>query len=211
MYKLRFKWAYSKSVLRFHGMEEGRVRFPVGPPKAIFRTLLIMSETIFKKDFYRQQEESGWCGPAVIQMALAVGRIDKSQKDIAQDVYLSWWGTTHETMFAYLSRFFGDVDFKENASLEDIKQHIRDGQIVIVNWWDDIGASETNPEDGHYSLAVNYDDQASNLSLADPSSGRGIWQISQSDFEKRWYDFIDVKRKKKISGWMLWADPATAI
>ena len=34
-----------------------------------------------------QQEKSGWCGPAVIQMALLAGGIKKSQKDIAKEVY----------------------------------------------------------------------------------------------------------------------------
>ena len=103
------------------------------------------------------------------------------------------------------------IDFKDNASIEDIKQRLNSGYTVVVNWWDNLDASEESPEDGHYSLIVDYDDEAQTLTLADPISSRGIWRIAQKDFENLWFDFLDPQRKKQVKGWMLWVDPKSKI
>ena len=172
-----------------------------------------MPKIVFSENFYRPQENPAWCGPAVIQMILAVSDsdIENPQPEIAGEVCLPWWGTAQEMMFAYLSRFFGNIDFKDNASIEDIKQRLNSGYTVVVNWWDNLDASEESPEDGHYSLIVDYDDEAQTLTLADPISSRGIWRIAQKDFENLWFDFLDPQRKKQVKGWMLWVDPKSKI
>lgn len=36
-------------------------------------------------------------------------------------------------------------------------------------------------------------------------------KIEALDFDKRWYDFIDIQRKKKVSGWMLWVNPKSKV
>jgi len=139
-------------------------------------------------------------------MALAAGGIKKTQSEIAKDVYFGWWGTPQDIIYAYLSRFFSKIDFKSNATLSDIETHLKTGHIIIVNWWDDIDPKDA---DGHYSLILNFQDGL--ITLADPSEGRDIWETGAEKFEKKWYDYLDLRKKKKIKKWMLWLDPESKI
>lgn len=158
--------------------------------------------------FFRYQQKSAWCGPAVIQMALAAAGIKIPQAKIAKDVMHKWWGTTQQSMFAYLSRFFGRLNYKENSTLPDIKYHLKKGHVIIVNWWDNIDTGDE--EDGHYSLLVDYNYKTRAVTLGDPAAGRGIWDLSWKNFKSRWYDSVDINNKKWIKRWMLWIDPKSA-
>lgn len=162
------------------------------------------------KKFHKFQEKPGWCGPAVIQMALLASGIVKTQEEIAKDVYQEWWGTTHQIMIAYLSRFFKQVSYKQDSTIEDVSQQLEKGYVVILDWWDDID-KEDEPG-GHYSIVGEYDQTQNELTLVDPSNGRGgIWNINWEEFSKNWYDTLDVQNQIRINGWMLWVDPASKI
>lgn len=156
------------------------------------------------KRLFRHQHKSGWCGPAVIQMVLASAGKRIPQAKIAKDVMLKWWGTTQDTLYAYLSNFFKDLNFKSGATVSDLTYHLEAGHVIIVNWWDDLDPEDA---DGHYSLALAYDADKRKVTLADPSSGRGIWKIDAKKFNDRWYDYLDAHAKKWVGGWMLWVDP----
>ncbi len=161
------------------------------------------------KKYHRFQKRPGWCGPAVIQMLLAKCGRRIPQAEIAKDVYKDWWGTSQQMILAYLSRFFKLVNFKENATFSDITDHLTKGNLIIVNWWDDF---DENDPGGHYSVVADYDSKLAALTLADPSNERpGIWTISETEFRSKWYDSLDVRDKKWITGWMLWVDPKTLI
>lgn len=162
------------------------------------------------KKLHKFQENPGWCGPAVIQMALLASGIDKSQKEIAKDVYNDWWGTTQQIILAYLSKYFKVVNYKHDASFKDISFHLKSGHIVILDWWDDIDtASEPG---GHYSIAADYDYKIKALTLVDPSNDRpGVWTISGKEFNSKWYDTLDIHDRTWIEGWMLWIDPKSKI
>lgn len=161
------------------------------------------------KKYHRFQEKPGWCGPAVIQMVLLKCGIKKTQKEIARDVYKSWWGTPQQMILAYLSRFFKIVNYKHNATFADISFHLNKGNIVILDWWDDF---EEDIAEGHYSIATAYDNKLRALTLADPSCDRpGIWTVSDKEFRSKWYDTLDVYDRTWIEGWMLWTDPKSKI
>ena len=162
------------------------------------------------KKFHRFQENPGWCGPAVIQMALLSSGIEKTQKEIAKDVYKEWWGTTQQIMLAYLSKYFRIVNYKHNATFKDVSLHLKKGHVVVLDWWDDIDKEDL--PGGHYSIAGDYNYKLKGLTLIDPSNGRiGIWTISDKEFNKKWYDTLDVHDRTRIEGWMLWIDPASKI
>lgn len=162
------------------------------------------------KKIHKFQEKPGWCGPAVIQMALEAGGINKTQSEISKDVYKPWWGTTQQIMLAYLSRFFKVVNYKHDATFKDVSTHLKLGHIVILDWWDNI--DEKQSEGGHYSIAINYDHKLRAVTLADPSNERpGIWTIADSEFNKKWYDTLDVHNRTWIDGYMLWVDLASKI
>lgn len=158
--------------------------------------------------FHRFQEHLGWCGPAVIQMALLSCGIDKTQEEIARAVYQDWWGTTGNIMLAYLSQFFGVLNFQNNSTLQDLSKHLSLGHIVIVNWWDDM--DKEDEEGGHYSIIGGIED--GKIVLVDPSNARsGIWTIDETEFVKKWYDYLDVNNKIKSEGFLLWINPASKI
>ena len=162
------------------------------------------------KKVHKFQEKSGWCGPAVIQIALLACGINKTQNEIANEVYKEWWGTTQQIILAYLSQFFKIVNYKHNATLKDVSFHLKKGHIVILNWWDDIDKEDVGG--GHYSIAADYDYKLKGLTLVDPANGRpGVWTISGKEFDKKWYDTLDVHDRTWIEGWMLWIDPASKI
>ncbi|OGM56816.1 hypothetical protein A3A50_03800 [Candidatus Woesebacteria bacterium RIFCSPLOWO2_01_FULL_38_20] len=168
---------------------------------------------MIKKEYsriLRYQQEDGWCGPAVVQMALAVGRIRKTQKAVAKDIYQPWWGTTQQAIHAYLSKYFSRLNSKNNSKISDILYHLNKDHAIIVNWWDDIN-TDPDDADGHYCLILDYDQKNRKLVLADPSERRGIWKMGRKDFNDRWYDAIDLAGKKWIDGWMLWIDPTSRI
>ena len=158
---------------------------------------------------HRFQKKPGWCGPAVIQMILLASGIKKSQRSIAQAVYKDWWGTSQEMILAYLSKFFGKVEFKTYAKIKDIKKQLKRGNLILVDWWDNL---DGDTPDGHYTLIIGYDTVRKMLQMADPTNAReGIWEMEKEDFKKRWYDSLDTQDKKWISGWMLWVDPKSKI
>ncbi|MGA3292035.1 MAG: C39 family peptidase [Candidatus Microgenomates bacterium] len=162
------------------------------------------------KKYHRFQEKPGFCGPAVIQMVLLACGINKTQVEIARDVYKDWWGTTQQIILAYLSKFFKIVNYKHNATFKDISSHLKNGHIVILDWWDDV--DKEDKADGHYSIAGDYDHKLRALTLVDPSNSRpGIWTISDNEFRKKWYDTLDVHDRTWVEGWMLWIDPSSKI
>jgi ABC-type bacteriocin/lantibiotic exporter with double-glycine peptidase domain len=153
-------------------------------------------------------EKDGYCGVAVIQMILAKVGIEKSQENIARYVYKKWYGTPHDFMLGYLSKFFKIVNYKNNAEIKDISYHLKKENIVVVNWWDDLNGE---PE-GHYSIVADYNKETKMLTLVDPSNERnGIWDISSKEFVKKWYDTIDLFNHIWIDGWMLWVNPKTLL
>ncbi|AKM83279.1 hypothetical protein A2422_03760 [Candidatus Woesebacteria bacterium RIFOXYC1_FULL_31_51] len=161
------------------------------------------------RKFHRFQEKPGWCGPAVIQMVLARAGINKTQFEIKKYVYKKWWGTPQQMILAYLSKFFKIVNFKQNATFKDISFHLKKGNYIIVNWWDDF---DKKNQGGHYSIVGDYDSKLKNLTLVDPTNERdGIWTIKASEFNKRWYDTLDVHDRTWVEGWMLWVDPKSKI
>lgn len=176
-----------------------------------------MTKKQYWKKILRYQQKDAWCGPAVIQMALAAGGFRVPQKDIAKDVVMKWFGTTQQMIYAYLSRYFHRLSFKEGATLRHVTYHLDAGHIVIVNWFDDSAfeaeqKKKYDPNDyGHYSLILAYNRTTRKLTLANPEEGKGIVSMQSKDFNSRWYDTLDIHGKKWVDGWLLWVDPASAI
>lgn len=156
------------------------------------------------KKLLRHQQKAGWCGPAVIQMVLASSGRRLTQAKIAKDVFLPWWGTTQDAIYAYLSKFFTELNFKKDSTLSDLTYHLERGHIIIVNWWDDLDPEDA---DGHYTLLLDYAPEKRKVTLGDPSSGRGIWKMDSKEFNNHWYDSLDERGKKWVAGWMLWVNP----
>lgn len=135
-------------------------------------------------------------------MALLAGGVKKSQKEIADEV-CDESGTPEKLVLSYLSKFYKTIGFKANAKSSDIDSHLKSGHLLIVDWWDNFDPGDVS---GHYSLILNYDKKKDTLKLADPSAGRGIWEIKVEDFVSRWFD-----KEDDYNGWLLWLNPSSKI
>ena len=186
------------------------VRFPLPAQKGEGLTKMTMEKINFWKKFHKFQNKPGLCGPAVIEMILLASGIKKSQSEIARSVYKEWWGTSQQLILAYLSKFFKIVNYKHNATFKDVSFHLNKGHFVVVNWWDDLDTESS--AGGHYSIIAGYDHKLRALTLVDPSNDRpGIWTMADKEFNKKWYDTLDVHDRTWIEGWMLWFDPKSKI
>jgi ABC-type bacteriocin/lantibiotic exporter with double-glycine peptidase domain len=154
-------------------------------------------------NYHRYQEKDDYCGVAVIQMILSQAGIKKSQKAIAKDVFIPWWGVSQQIMLSYLSRYFAVTNYKNNSNIGDVSSHLKKDHAVVLNWWDDL---DDGYGDGHYTIVAEYSNKT--LALVDPSRGRsGIWDIKYSEFRHKWYDTLTLDNKIWTTGWMLWVDP----
>ena len=88
-------------------------------------------------------------------MVLAAGGIRATQAKIAKDVFLPWWGVTQQAIYAYLSKYFKSLNFKSNGTIADLTKRLKEGKVIIVNWWDDLEGLDD--EDGHYTLLLDVD------------------------------------------------------
>ena len=156
-------------------------------------------------EHHRFQEKDGYCGVAVIQMILANSGIEKTQEEIASDVYLKFWGVGRQIMLAYLSQYFKVTNYKDGSTITDVSCHLKKNHAVVLNWWN---ISDDGMEDGHYSIAADYSPSTKMLKLADPSNERcGLWEVKYSEFRHLWFDTLTLDNKIWSTGWMLWVDP----
>lgn len=119
------------------------------------------------------------------------------------------FGTTQHALFAYLSKYFRRIGFKERSRLRHVRYHLSRGHIVIVNWWDDL--EEDCGDDGHYTLVQSIRADGSTIRMVDPIEDRGIWNIKTRVFLDRWYDYLDVHNSKRLDRWLMWIDPESKI
>jgi len=169
-----------------------------------------MENTIeFWKQHHEFQEQEGFCGVAVAQMAIFAGTgVLVPQKEIAKDIYIEWWGVGQQIILSYLSRYFEKVNYKHSASIRDIKFHLDKNHIAIVNFWDDFLDGEEG--DGHYSIVAEC--KKGIITLVDSSRERdGIWQVPTKIFNKHWYDTIETQNRLYVEGWLLWINPESKI
>lgn len=112
-----------------------------------------------------------------------------------QDIYSAKLGTTKEEgthpakILENLRKEGLDARIEEGMTVEGLKSHIDAGHIVII----DFQAWGKNPdysrewEDGHYAIAVGYNDDI--LFIEDPSLLGTTGYLKWDDFESRWHDY----------------------
>lgn len=98
-------------------------------------------------------------------------------------------GTTNDNMVAAAKKIGLEViETKANSQISDIERHIDNGDYVIINYF------EAFSEDGHYSIAAEYDDKA--LYIADCYDG--LIRIEKKYFPKWWHNSDNT-----IQGWFM--------
>lgn len=171
----------------------------------------------FWREIHQRQKESGWCAAASIYLILKYaqklsenkGKNVKlpTEEEIYKAVNIDWFGSTNGISVAYLSRFFSDMGQKTNASFDDLFDHLKKENIIIVDWTDD---SPPPPPEGHYCILAGYDKNKNMLTFVDTSrDGRDIWECSASEFDKKWFDHEGMQEQNdlKVNRWFMWINP----
>jgi len=152
---------------------------------------------------YQERDVKGWCGPAVLAMALESVGISVTQSELAKIApYDPDWGTDHEAMLAGARAFVLGAYEVIGRGLEELGQ-LAEKKAVILNFMDGLG----NGEDGHYVLLDRLTEN--DIVVVDPnpisSVDGGFRKIERGWFEKH---FWDVNRGGKVVGRWALAIPA---
>lgn len=128
---------------------------------------------------YSKQETDYYCGPAVVQMALARIGIVFTQKQLAKELATSpEVGTSADAIVALLRHHGLKPERRNGASLDDIRAALAEGKAAIVGYID-------KDNDPHYALASIVTDDT--ITLADPAWGEA-YTMPLQEFESRWRD-----------------------
>ncbi|MDB5225501.1 MAG: hypothetical protein JWL87_453 [Candidatus Adlerbacteria bacterium] len=133
--------------------------------------------------FYRQENE-GYCGPAVLQMALAALGTDLSQKELAEEAYTPLNDPDHGTEVADMVRVLeahgARVQAQNGTALADVAAALEAGKIAVIAF------TERHYGWGHYSIIKKID--ATHVHLLDPDEDSGGEPMAREEFESRWQD-----------------------
>jgi hypothetical protein len=150
-----------------------------------------------KNKFHRYQEESGWCGPACIQMIMFMAGKRMSQKTIAKIIYDPSWGTPYANIFSYLNDYFASVGQQSGIRDKRIATLLKNGYGIIAN----IMSHDEDGSGGHYVVVGGIDESAKKYLILDPSNAarldgkKGIYELSYDEMDQDWYDFATTEHE----------------
>lgn len=132
-----------------------------------------MSSKAFR--YYRQQRDY-WCGPAVLQMALAAHHISVAQSRLARLLQTKQITGTRRNQLVRTAKYFGLTAHARHAQTWSELSRLVPAYFVIVNY--------VEPEDeGHYAVVTRVlKDQ---IVLADPWHG-ATFRLSKKIFVSSW-------------------------
>jgi ABC-type bacteriocin/lantibiotic exporter with double-glycine peptidase domain len=135
---------------------------------------------VMRIPFYRQQN-SFYCGPAIIQMAVGAFGTRITQKEAARRA-----GTTHThgtktaALVRALKSFGLRIEAGNNKNLSLLRRALTQGSIVVVCY------TEPILEWGHYAIVKEF--RGKNIILIDPDARTGKTSLRIEEFKKRWKD-----------------------
>lgn len=137
------------------------------------------------------EQSPGYCGPASIKILLSYFNKNYSEDQLAAIANATRdYGTEHEGMIQAAKEIGGYVFVKENGTIEELTQFVREEKLpVIIGWFDKDG--------DHYSVVVNVTDK--NIIIIDPAINEPERWLSRDIFPRIWFDFIG--RDNKIVSW----------
>ena len=136
-----------------------------------------------QRPFIKGREQLGWCGPCSLSYVAGLFGIVTSQKELADKIYDSEWGTSGEDMVRGCKILGLDATWVQGLELSELDAQRHGGDEVILNYMD-----EDDPgKDGHYGVLRGLEQGL--LAVDDPSTEGRITVFREEDFVKyRWYD-----------------------
>lgn len=144
---------------------------------------------------YFGQEKDYSCGPAVMRMALArFGQYvsERTLRKLMKSGFL--FGTRHHRFIEAAHTYGLYSRTKTGAVLEDIKQALQDGRVVIVNFIEPVASAS------HFAVVVALDDER--IVLDDPWHGEGF-PMNSKEFAQRWQNQHRFGKGNWYRSWML--------
>lgn len=138
---------------------------------------------------FQETLHGGYCGPASLKILLSYYGVEKSEEELARLCNISKdLGTDDKSLKKAAESLGFKVEIKNNSDFDDIKEWLKKGVPVIVDWFTRGRSDYSDSEvaDGHYSVVMGLDDQ--NIYLQDPEIG-GMRTIDKDDFMRIWFDF----------------------
>ena len=157
---------------------------------------------------YQERDVKGWCGPAVLALALESVGISVSQSELAKIApYDPDWGTDHEAMLAGARAFVLGAYEVIGKSLAELGQ-LAQKKAVILNFMDtELGVEPRhgagNGEDGHYvalDKIIGNDVWVMDPNPISPGYG-GLRKIDRNWLDRHFWD-ID-RGNKVVERWAL--------
>jgi ABC-type bacteriocin/lantibiotic exporter with double-glycine peptidase domain len=138
-----------------------------------------------------QQKKPSFCGPAVLKIVMDYYGVFAEEEELAKLANThETWGTSIDGMVSAAKHFGFDVFYKEDASINDLKNYVLEkNQPVIVRWFFE--------DTGHYSIVA--DITGKNIVMADPLSK--IFSLAKKriipieKFSKIWFDLAESERR----------------
>ncbi len=150
------------------------------------------------------------CGVAALQAVLAYYGQDVREDVLAKALHANHKiGTRYKNIQQYAEAHGLSVLVQQEMSLEQLKNSIRSGHPVlclIQAWADQKTDYKTDWNDGHYVVAVGFDD--TRMIFMDPSTAGHYTYIPLQEFEQRWHD-VDGTVKLNHFGMSLWKEGAS--
>jgi ABC-type bacteriocin/lantibiotic exporter with double-glycine peptidase domain len=150
-----------------------------------------------------QQITENHCGPAVIQMLLENIGVNVSQEAITEAAGATRTIETHGTRVDQLAKAVHELApharlwHKEKSSFDDLEYVLMEKKFPVGVEWQGLFEDQDNDDEdnGHYSIVAHIDRTRDELIIVDPYKDfvdqNRIIRIST--FEKRWWDFNEVK------------------
>ncbi|MCL5103897.1 MAG: C39 family peptidase, partial [Armatimonadetes bacterium] len=111
----------------------------------------------------RVKQLPNYCGPAALTSVLRHEGIQATQETVAKAVYdPTLRGTNGADMLLY-ARQMGLAAYSWNSSLDDVKNKIAAGALVLV-----LQQNSEKDTSGHYRVLTGYDDTAAKFYVVDP-------------------------------------------
>ncbi len=141
------------------------------------------------------------CGVAALQALLAYYGQDVREDVLSKALHAKHkTGTRYKNIAHYAQEHGLSVEIRKEMSVEELRQSLKAGHPVlclIQAWPDKKTDFASDWDDGHYVVAVGYDDQK--FVFMDPSTVGHYAYIPVEEFFQRWHD-IDGKEKLNYFG-----------
>ncbi|MBX9686235.1 MAG: C39 family peptidase [Candidatus Obscuribacterales bacterium] len=147
------------------------------------------------------------CGVAALQSILAYNGQEIREDDLEKKLKSTYkMGTAYQRIADYAEKAGLKVEIHKNMTLAELKAALDKNipVLILLQAWGTAGKDYRQEwEDGHYVVAVAYDEK--NLFFMDPSTIGNYTYIPQSEFIERWHD-TDYKEKLFNFGMYIWQD-----